>query len=347
MSTIVLTGGGTAGHVMPHIALKPYLDKHFSRVVYIGSKNGMEKDIISKYGGFEFYEIDTVKLDRSKILKNLLIPFKYIKGKHQAKKILKKVNPSIIFSKGGYVALPVVSAGKSLKIPIVAHESDLSLGLANKLSKNKCNCICTTFEQTSKILGKKGVYTGSPILINNTKINKPNTNKPILFITGGSLGALSVNQIVWECVDKLCEQFYVIHQVGKNNINPKIKNPNYKQIEFASNMSELIKQADIVVSRAGSNTIFELATNHKPMLLIPLPKGASRGDQIDNAKYFESLGYAKVLYQEICNTETLLNEVKDLYLNKSKYTSTLQKANLPNGTEKILKMILAYKKEYI
>lgn len=346
MSTIVVTGGGTAGHVMPHLALKPHLDNHFGKVVYIGSKNGMEKDIVKKHGGFEFYEIETVKLDRSKILKNLLIPFKYLKGKTQAKKILKQVRPSIIFSKGGYVALPVVSAAKALKIPVVAHESDLTLGLANRLSKNKCNCICTTFEQTAKTLGKKGVYTGSPIVTNSTQLDKPTHNKPILLITGGSLGSRAINQVVWDSINELCKTFYVIHQVGKGNLNPNIKNADYKQIEFAGDLASLIKQADIVVSRAGSNTIFELATYHKPMLLIPLPKGASRGDQVDNAKYFESLGYAKVLLQENLNKQSLLSNLTTLLADKQKYISTLKNANLPNGTQKILNMILLYQKSY-
>lgn len=346
MSIIVVTGGGTAGHIMPHIALKPHLDKHFSKVVYVGSKTGMEKSIIEKHGGFDFYAIDTVKLDRSKIFKNLLIPFKYFKGKRQAKKILKNINPSIVFSKGGYVALPVVSAAKSLKIPVVAHESDLSLGLANKLSKNKCSCICTTFEQTAQNLGKKGVYTGSPIVLCDNVSTKNKPNKPVLLITGGSLGARAINRVVWSCVNKLCEKFFVVHQVGKNNINPAISHPDYQQLEFVKDMPKLIKQSDIVVSRAGSNTIFELASYHKPMILIPLPKGASRGDQIENAQYFEKLGYCKVLYQEVCTPETLTKTVNDMLKDKQKFISTLKNANLPNGTEKIIKIILSYKKSY-
>lgn len=346
MSTIVLTGGGTAGHIMPHIALKPHLDKHFTKVVYIGSKNGMEKDIITKHGGFEFYPITTVKLDRKKLFNNLLIPIKFLKGKHEAKKLLKQLNPCVIFSKGGYVALPVVSAAKKLRIPVVAHESDLSMGLANKLSKNKCSCICTTFDKTAQGVGKKGVFTGSPIIVNNTTIAKPKTNKPILLITGGSQGAKSINQVVFDCIDDLCKNFYVIHQVGKNNINHNIKNSDYTQIEFSNNMQALIKNADIVVSRAGSNTIFELASYHKPMLLIPLPKGASRGDQIENAQYFEDLGYCKVLYQQDCTTKTLPKAITNLFSNKKQYIDTLKNANLSNGTEKILNVILTYKKPY-
>ena len=165
-----------------------------------------------------------------------------------------------------------------------------------------------------------------------------------MLITGGSLGARAINQAVWNSISELCKTFYIIHQVGKGNINPNIKNADYKQIEFANDLSSLIKQADIVVSRAGSNTIFELATYHKPMLLIPLPKGASRGDQVDNAKYFESLGYAKVLLQENLNTQSLITDLNTLLTNKQKYISTLKNANLPNGTQKILNMILLYKK---
>ena len=346
MSTIVLTGGGTAGHVMPHIALKPHLDKHFSKVVYIGTKTGIEKDIILNTGGFEYYEIDAVKLNRSKILKNLLIPFKYIKSKHQAKKILKQVRPNIIFSKGGYVSLPVVSAAKRLHIPVIAHESDLSIGLANRLSKSKCNCICTTFEETSKHLGKKGIYTGSPIIICNEQTVKPKSSKPVLLITGGSLGAKFINNIVWKCIHELCKKFYVIHQVGKGNINSNINLPDYKQVEFVDNMSTLIKQADIVVSRAGSNTIFEIATYKKPMLLIPLPKGVSRGDQIDNANYFKKLGYAKVLFQEDISPEIFIKNICELFKDKQTYINNLYNANIPNGCTKILNLILSYKTTY-
>lgn len=345
MSTIVVTGGGTAGHIMPHIALKPYLNKHFSKVIYIGSKNGMEKDIIKEHSDWQFFEIDTIKLDRSKFWKNFLIPFKFLQCKNQAKKILKQVRPNIIFSKGGYVSLPVVYAGKSLKIPIVAHESDLSLGLANRLSKHKCSCICTTFEKTANMIGNKGVYTGAPIIKSktNTKIEH---NLPLLLITGGSLGAMAINNAVWDCLDNLCKHFYVIHQVGKGNININKKHSNYKQIEFSNDMVDLIKQADIVVSRAGSNTIFELATYLKPMLLIPLPKGVSRGDQIDNARYFDSLGYAKVLLQENLNGETLLKSINSLYAQKEKYKQVLSKANFPDGAQKIMDILLTYKTPY-
>ncbi len=345
MSTIVLTGGGTAGHIMPHLALKPYLQQHFTNLVYIGSINGMEKNIISSDGGFKYYAVETAKLDRCHLLKNFKIPIKFLKGVKQAKQILKKVNPSIVFSKGGYVSLPVVFAAKSLNIPVVTHESDLTMGLANKLSKNKCSCICTTFKETADNVGKKGVFTGSPIRESSKSKTVISSNKPILLITGGSLGAKAVNTAVYESITELTKKFYVIHQVGKNNINNSIKAKDYKQIEFADNMQELIKLSDVIISRAGSNTIFELAYYNKPMLLIPLPKGASRGDQVDNAKYFERLGYAKVLLQENLNKDNLINAVNELFNNKNTYKTTLKNANLPNGTQKIVKILLTYKKD--
>ncbi len=345
MSTIVLTGGGTAGHIMPHLALKPYLQQHFTNLVYIGSINGMEKNIISSDGGFKYYAVETAKLDRCHLLKNFKIPIKFLKGVKQAKQILKKVNPSIVFSKGGYVSLPVVFAAKSLNIPVVTHESDLTMGLANKLSKTKCSCICTTFKETADNVGKKGVFTGSPIRESSKSKTVISSNKPILLITGGSLGAKAVNTAVFESVTELTKKFYVIHQVGKNNINNSIKAKDYKQIEFADNMQELIKLSDVIISRAGSNTIFELAYYNKPMLLIPLPKGASRGDQVDNAKYFERLGYAKVLLQDNLNKDNLINAVNELFNNKNTYKTTLKNANLPNGTQKIVKILLTYKKD--
>jgi UDP-N-acetylglucosamine--N-acetylmuramyl-(pentapeptide) pyrophosphoryl-undecaprenol N-acetylglucosamine transferase len=347
MSTILLVGGGTAGHIMPHLALKPYLDKHYTKVYYVGSLTGMEKNIISAAGGFEYHAITTAKLNRSNMLKNVSLPYKFIKGTHEAKKLLKQLRPSIVFSKGGYVSLPVVVAAHSLGIPVVAHESDLSLGLANRLSKPFCGCICTTFEDTAKKIGKKGLYTGSAIKETpqkNTFLGQ--SNKPILLITGGSLGSKIINQNVGEIAKKLTETFYVIHQVGKNNINSSLKIDGYNQIEFADDMRSLISAAAVVVSRAGSNTIFELAYAKKPMLLIPLPKGASRGDQIDNAKYFSRRGYAKVLFQENLTSQALYDQIMSLYHERQQYIDALKRANLPNGTQKIVQVLLDYTPKY-
>ena len=342
MKTIVLTGGGTAGHVVPNLALKPYLTPHFNKLVYIGSFNGMEKNLVASCGGFEYYAVDTVKLRRDKLLVNFAIPYKFYKGVKQAKQILKQINPDVVFSKGGYVSLPVVVAAHSLGIPVVAHESDLTMGLANKLSKHSCKQICTTFKQTADKLGAKGVYTGSPLAIRNSV--KPaflnNTKKPVLLITGGSLGSKAINEAAFGCAKELASSFYCIHQVGKKGLCPTVNFADYKQVEFADNMYDLMQAADIVVCRAGSNTIFELAHYGKPMLLIPLPKGASRGDQVDNAKYFEDQGFAKVLQQRDLDSDSLLKNVFELYSDRQNYSNKLKAAALPNGTTKIVNVIL-------
>ncbi|MBQ8468665.1 MAG: undecaprenyldiphospho-muramoylpentapeptide beta-N-acetylglucosaminyltransferase [Clostridia bacterium] len=338
MKSIVLTGGGTAGHVMPHIAILEKLKNHFDQIAYIGSIGGMEKSIITKHKEIEYHEISASKLNRSHFFKNLLLPFKLAKSVNQAKKLLKKIKPDIVFSKGGYVALPVVLAAKSLKIPVVSHESDLSVGLANKLAKNCSKAICTTFEKTAKDIGKKGVWTGSPIVESYCETIKK--DKPILLVTGGSLGAKAINQVVFDCASELSKNFYVIHQVGKNNLNKNINISDYKQIEFTNNMEQLIKSSSVIISRAGSNTIFELAYHHKPMILIPLPKGASRGDQIENAKYFAQNNYCKLIYQEELNTKTLINAVNEVYLSKDSYINQLKNAKIPNGTDKIIEILL-------
>lgn len=344
MKTIVLTGGGTAGHVMPNLALKPYLKPHFNKLIYIGSFGGMEKNLVASSGDFDYYGVTTVKLARDKILSNFTIPFKFAKGIKEAKEILRQVHPDVVFSKGGYVSLPVVYAAHSLGIPVIAHESDLSMGLANKLSKRACSQICTTFEDTAKHLGSKGIYTGSPMVKQNpTRPAFLATNsKPVLLITGGSLGSKAINDAVFASAKELSNAFFVIHQVGKKNTCPNISYPNYKQVEFADNMASLMQSADMVICRAGSNTIFELAHYKKPMLLIPLPKGASRGDQVDNAKYFERLGYAKVLQQSDLDPDTLLANVFDLYQNRGTYVKALSAAPLPDGTSKIVETILKY-----
>ena len=339
MKTIVLAGGGTAGHIMPHINLKPYLDKYFDKVVYIGTTGGMEKKIVQEHGGFEYYEINAAKFNRKNIFKNILLPFRFIKSVNQAKLILKDTHPSIVFSKGGYGALPVVIAASKLKIPVVAHESDLSLGLANKISKKYSKYICTSFEKTAKKVGKKGIYTGSPSKIVTAKANIK-SSKPVLLITGGSLGAMAINKAVWQSAKNLSQKFYVIHQVGKNKINKELNFKDYVQIEFSNSMPELINRADLVVSRAGSNTIFELAIAQKPMLLIPLPKGVSRGDQVDNAKYFQEKGYAKILLQENLTANTLQNAINELFLHKNKYINTLKNAKISNGTQKIIDILV-------
>lgn len=351
---ILLTGGGTAGHVMPHLALLDDFRKNFDEIVYVGSISGMEKDIIKKQKNIEYYGIETTKFVRKKLWKNLLIPFKLIKGICQSKKIIKKEKPNVVFSKGGYVSLPVVIASKRCSVPVVAHESDLEMGLANKISKPYCKVICTSFEKTAQKC-KKAVCTGSPMRMGMEKTKEEamktlsiQTTKPILTITGGSLGSRFINNKVWSEIKEITEKFYVIHLTGKNNKNPKYENEkDYVQIEFTLDMGSILSASDIVVSRAGSNTIFELAVMKKPMLLIPLPKGNSRGDQVDNAKYFNSQGLANFVTEDQLENERLSKHILQTYKEKNKLVSNLEKNKIEPGNKKILEIILKNTKQTI
>ena len=348
MSTIVLCGGGTAGHVMPNIALLKHLKKHFTNIYYIGSHNGIEKEIVSEQSGIKYYEITAVKLIRGLNLKNLAIPFKLIKGFNQAKQILKKLNPDIVFSKGGYVSVPVTFAAKALHIPVVAHESDFNLGLANKLILKTCTKMCCSFEETAKTLGNKGVFTLSPVrdslFLGNAKTAKEkcgfNNLKQTILVIGGSLGAKAINEAMFKIANKITENFNVIHIVGKGNLNKDIKPKNYYQLEFTPNIEDYFALADLVISRAGSNAINEFLVLNKPMLLIPLPKGNSRGDQILNAKNFTEKGFSLTLFQEHLTPENLLNNINKLKKEANKIKQNQQQFKNKNGTENILKVIL-------
>lgn len=342
MKTIVLTGGGTAGHIMPNIALIPELKKHFDRIVYIGSKNGMEKDIIKKFSDIEFIEIETVKLIRKFTFKNLLIPIKLFKSINSCKKILKQIKPDIIFSKGGYVAVPVCSAGKSLGIKIISHESDFSFGLANKLILKKCNLMLTSFRETCK--NNKCIYTGSPIREEIFKGDKKNCEvnlkkkQPTILIFGGSLGAKKINEVVFKSIDKL-KDYNIIHIVGKNNTK-FIDKPNYFQKEFVDNIWDYFALSDLVVSRAGANSIFEILALKKPMLLIPLSKAQSRGDQIENANAFKRYGFASVLYEEELSPVSLKKSIDYLYRNKERYIKKMQEASSVPSNKLVIQKIL-------
>ena len=339
--TIILTGGGTAGHVMPNVALLNSLKKHFDKIIYIGSQNGIEREIISNYPFVEYRPITTVKFIRSFTLKNLLIPFKLVKGIMEAKKIIKETSPAIIFSKGGYVAVPVALA--SGKTPLIAHESDMTIGLANKIIYKKCKYMCTNFEKTALNL-KKGVYTSSPL--RNLKGDKSklnmylDPNKKTLLVMGGSLGAKALNKQFELIANRLCTRVNIIHIVGKGNLDKDNKYPkNYNQIEFTNEIENIFDATDYVVSRAGANSITEFLTLNIPMLLIPLPKGNSRGDQVDNANYFKEKGYALALDQDDMTSERLLIEIDHLIKDANKIKQN-QKCNLPNGNEMITKLIL-------
>jgi len=335
---IALTGGGTAGHVTPHLALLPELKKHFNSIIYIGSKTGIEKNIITAEN-IKYYSTTTTKFVRKHFFKNITIPFKLIRAIKEAKHILKTEKPDVIFSKGGFVSLPTVIAGHKLHIPIVIHESDLSIGLANKIASRYAKVVCTTFEKTASML-KNGIYTGSPIRYNKYGfISHFDSHKPIITITGGSSGAKALNSIVHQSLEDLCKKYNIIHITGRGN-SVNNKRDGYMQIEFTDSILSIFEQSHIVISRAGSNTIFELLNFGIPSILIPLPKGNSRGDQIDNAKYFEERGYAKVLSQDTLSPTTLMQSIAEIETNYNQYKSKLKKAHLPDSTQLILTEIL-------
>lgn len=338
MKTIVLTGGGTGGHVIPNLSLLPLLQKHFDKIYYLGT-NKIEKELTK--GKVEFYEISAHKFDRSKILKNLFLPYNIIKDTFFCKKILKKLKPDIIFSKGGYVSLPVCLAGKMLKIKIVSHESDLTLGLSNKIIYKLSDKFLTTFMETSKNL-KKAVYTGSPI---REKLKQGNTNigfqitkldktKKIILFTGGSSGAEAINEFVYKNLKILNKKYNVILLCGKGKKKNIENTTSFCCMEFCFDIEHLFKISSFIVTRSGSNAIYELLYLKKKMILVPLPKGNSRGDQVENARYFEKKGYAKVINQEDLTIENLENAIKE------SENFVLPTFDL-NGAQKIVEEILS------
>lgn len=341
---IILTGGGTAGHVYPALAVAESLSGF--EIHYIGS-NGMEKEILKNYSNIIYHEIPTVKLERKLTLKNLLIPFKLTKSVKETKKVIKNISPNIIFSKGGFVAVPVAIAGEKLNIPIISHESDLSFGLANKIILHYCNVMCTTFAETGK-KNKKCCYTGQPIrkkIFNGKKLDfNFDTTKPTILVLGGSLGAQFLNEIIFKNLDTLTEKYNIIHITGKNNFK-NINHKNYKSFSYAEHIEDIYNSADFVISRAGSGVINELLALEKPMLLIPLSKKRSRGDQIQNAKLFERLGFCEIIEEENYNINLLIEKLEKIIKNKEKIIKNMKKTAKNNAVEEIIKLINKYSKK--
>ena len=329
MKHIVLTGGGTAGHVTPNIALIPRLQELGYQISYIGSYNGIEKKLIEEMK-IPYYGISSGKLRRYFDVKNFTDPFRVLKGFSEARKLMKELSPDIVFSKGGFVTVPVVLAAKKCKIPAIIHESDMTPGLANKLCIPSAAKVCCNFPETVSCLPEgKAVLTGTPIrqeLLKGDKVQALNFTgfsaaKPTILIIGGSLGSVAVNNAVRSILPQLLEKFQVIHLCGKGKLDESLKNtPGYVQYEYIEKeLADLFALSDIVISRAGANAICELCALRKPMLLIPLSANASRGDQILNARSFEKLGYSMVLEEETLQDQLLLDTVNQLYDNRQAF----------------------------
>ncbi len=345
MATIILTGGGTAGHCTPNLALLPYLKNHFDKIYYIGSKNGIEKEIIQN-AGIKYYSVSTAKFNRKSIKKNIKAPFKILSGIIGAKKLIKKLKPDIIFSKGGYVSVPTVIAGRIKNIPIVSHESDYTLGLANKITAKYCNKVLTSFPETAKNL-KNGIFVGPPLrkdLFDKQNIDKNEfgfyNDKPVLLVTGGSQGSKIINQTLRQALPNIIKNYNVIHICGKGNLDNSINFNGYFQTEYMSNIKKAYSVTSVCVSRCGANTSFELIALKIPCVFIPLPKGVSRGDQVLNAEYFSKLGLSFILYQNQLNKDSLIEKINDCYNNKHLLSNNFKKHPFNNSNEIIVKHIL-------
>lgn len=350
MKKIVLTGGGTAGHVTPNIALLPSLKEAGYEICYIGSYDGIEKKLITDLG-IEYYGIDTGKLRRYRSLKNLSDPFRVIHGLAEAKKLIKTLKPDIVFSKGGYVSVPVVLAAASAKVPVISHESDMTPGLANKISMGFAKFICCNFPETIDTLPKgKAVLTGTPIrqeLLSGNKLNglklcNFTTDKPVLLVVGGSSGAVKVNNAIRSVLPELLKKYQVCHLCGAGKTDESFNNlDGYVQFEYINKeMRDLFAMSDIVVSRAGANAICELVALKKPNLLIPLSANASRGDQILNANSFQKQGFSLVLEEENITPESLLTAIDNLFKNRQSYIGAMSISNQNDAITKIMELII-------
>lgn len=347
MKKIVLTGGGTAGHVTPNIALIPKLKSLGWQIEYIGSRDGIEQRLIEELN-ISFHGISSGKLRRYFDIQNFIDPFKIIKGILEAYFLLGKIKPNIIFSKGGFVTVPVIFGAWLHRIPIIIHESDITPGLANKISIPFATKICVTFPETQKYL-PNGIFTGLPIraeilegnLERGRKFCEFNQDLPILLVTGGSSGSEIINSAVRKILKELTTKFQVIHGCGKGNIDPNFANyPNYKQVEYLGvELADVLAIADLVISRAGANSIFEFLALKKPHLLIPLSRAASRGDQILNAESFAQMGYSSVLSEEDLNSDRLLIAINNLFDRRQQYIDAMKGGEIGDIISKITQLI--------
>lgn len=346
---IILTGGGTAGHVTPNMALIPELKKKGYEIKYVGSYTGIEKKLIEEMG-VEYQGISSGKLRRYFSMKNFSDPFRVLKGFKEAKKIMKDYNPSIVFSKGGFVSVPVVLAAKKYKIPVIIHESDMTPGLANRIAMKGASVICHNFPETAASLPDgKAVLTGSPIREELRHGDKAaglksldfTLDKPVIMVMGGSLGAVAVNNAIRGALDELLDKYQIIHLCGKGKLDESLKNiPGYKQFEYVkSELTNYFAAADLLVSRAGANAICEIAALQKPNILIPLSRKASRGDQILNANSFKKQGFSEVIEEEDVTKESLVNMINQVYDNREKYIDAMAKSNNNDAITTILDLI--------
>jgi UDP-N-acetylglucosamine--N-acetylmuramyl-(pentapeptide) pyrophosphoryl-undecaprenol N-acetylglucosamine transferase len=347
--TIILTGGGTAGHVAPNLALIPPLVERGYEIHYLGEKGGFEEQL-TKNQPVTFHPIRAGKLRRYFSLKNFTDPFRVIAGYFDAKKVIRRIKPDAVFSKGGFVTVPVCAAGKRCGVPVVIHESDYTPGLANRLGMRFAKKVLVTFEDTLAHTRGKGIFTGTPIrpAVFSGRRERGlaflgfSGERPVLLVMGGSQGASALNDAVRSALPKLLERFDIAHLCGRGKLDESLENQKgYRQFEYLNDeLPDVFAAADIALSRAGANSIFEFLALSLPALLVPLPLSQSRGDQIQNADYFKKRGYAEVLFQENMTEETLTSALFRLYEQRETYRATMDAEPNKNGLEAVLKHIV-------
>ena len=350
---ILLTGGGSAGHITVNLALIPMLIDSGWEIVYIGSFEGIERELISSIREVTYYGISTGKLRRYFDRQNFTDLFRVLKGISEASKIIHQEQPEIVFSKGGFVSVPVVLASRLNNVPVITHESDLTPGLANRINMYSARKICTTFPDTIKYLPKgKGEFIGAVIRPELKQGNAERghifcqfeSTKPVILVAGGSLGSVYINRTIRSLLDLLLEEFHIVHICGRGNIDRDLEREGYKQFEYvASELADLMHLADLVISRAGSNFIFEFLSLKKPMILIPLSKNSSRGDQIENANIFKEQGIAEVILEENLTQDTLLNTIHDVFNNRENYKNRMESWNSDCSLDKLFDSIANFK----
>ena len=340
-----MTGGGTLGHCLPCLALLPYLKNSFDRIIYIGSEKGRERKAVE--GTLEYMCIPTTKLKRGMYLSNLAIPFTLLKAVAAANIILKETGADIVFSKGGYVSVPVCLAANQLKIPVICHESDLTMGLANRLTARKCKYVLTSFETTASKLDN-GVYVGPPIARSVLAEKKEEAekvfslprNKPVLLVVGGSSGAKALNDFTVNNIDELLKRYEVLHICGDEHISG-VKRKGYRQVGFVKDMALAYSLSDYALSRCGSNTAFELIARKIPTVFVPLPKKASRGDQIQNADYFFEKGMSVTLKEEDMSISALEEKLCYLSANRERFIRNMSKLDPARSLNKMADIVIS------
>ncbi|RAP28420.1 UDP-N-acetylglucosamine--N-acetylmuramyl-(pentapeptide) pyrophosphoryl-undecaprenol N-acetylglucosamine transferase [Brevibacillus laterosporus] len=349
MKKIIFTGGGSAGHVTANLVLIPTCTEENYEIHYIGSENGIEKRLVTEYEQVHYHGVSTGKLRRYFDWKNVTDVYKVIKGILQAYLLIRKVKPDVVFSLGGFVSVPVVLGAKMNGVATIIHEPDVHMGLANRISYPFATKVCTTFLETKKNDPSKKITHVGAIIKDTLKsgyreqgISFCNfTNeKPVLLVMGGSQGAEKINQVVRAVLSDLLINFQVIHLCGPGKIDASFQQEGYQQFEYVTHvLPDLLAAADLVVSRAGSNSIHEILALQKPMLLIPHTSGGTRNGQIRNAENFRNAGYAEILLQENMTNQTFLERVYHLHQNREKYIEQMKTDDSGKAVEKVMELI--------